>query len=230
MARENYYCHILSNFKNDIKNTWKTIRPLIGKTNEKTTIIEEFKINGQYTTDPQTVSNEFCDFFSQIGCKLQANIPPSRANYSDFLQSPEEKSIFMAPTTQQEVTEIFRSIKGKKSTDHDGLSSYLMKMLSESLAYPTSTLINRSIKEGHVPNCMKTAKVLPLYKNKERNQMTNYRPISILPALSKILKKVVHKRVYNFLNSNDRLYRYQFGFRKKTQRLMQSHNLLKTLS
>ena len=68
----------------------------------------------------QTVSNEFCYFFSQIGCKLQPNIPPSRANYSDFLQSPEEKSMFyyMAPTTQQEVEEIFRLIKGKKSTDH----------------------------------------------------------------------------------------------------------------
>ncbi len=64
----------------------------------------------------------------------------------------------MAPTTQQEINEIFRLIKGKKTTDHDGLSSYLMKMLSE-IAYPTSTLINRSIKKGHVPNCMKTAKV-----------------------------------------------------------------------
>ncbi len=139
LARETY-CHIPSNFKNYIKNSWKTIRPLIGKTNEKTTIIEEFKINGQYTTDPQTVSNEFCNF-SEIGCKLQANIPPSRANYSDFLQSPEERSMFVAPTTQQEIKEIFRSIKGKKSTDHDGLSSYLMKMyvirkLSLSYKYP----------------------------------------------------------------------------------------------
>ncbi len=107
-------------------------------------------------------------------------------SYSDFPQSPEEKSLFMAPTTQQEITEIFRSIKGKKTTDHDGLSSDLMKMLSERLAYPTRTPINRSIKEGHVPNCMKTAKILPLYKSKEKNQMTNYRPILMLPALSKI--------------------------------------------
>ncbi len=107
LARETYYCHILSNFKNDtrIKNTWETIRHLIGKTNEKTTIIEEFKINRQYTTDPQTVSNEFCNFFSQVGCKLQANIPASRSNYSDLLQSPEEKNMFMAPTTGQEIRE-----------------------------------------------------------------------------------------------------------------------------
>ncbi len=64
---------------------------------------------------------------------------------------------------------------------------------------------------------MKTAKVLPLYKSKERHQMTNYRPISMLPALSKILEKFVPKRVYNFLSSilSDRLYRHQFCFRKK---------------
>ncbi len=137
----------------------------------------------------------------------------------------------MSATTEHEIKEILRLIKGKKSTGHYGLSSYLMKMLSETLSYPISILINRSIKEGRVPSCMKTAKVLPLYKSKERNQMTNYRPISILPALWKILEKVVHKRVYNFLNSNNRLYRYRFGFRKKknTQRLMQLHNLLKTL-
>ncbi len=56
----------------------------------------------------------------------------------------------------------------------DRLSSYLVKIISESLAYPTSALINRSIKEGQVPNCMETAKLLPLYKSKKRNQMTNY--------------------------------------------------------
>ncbi len=77
LARETYYCQILSNFKNDINNTWKTIViGKIGKTHEKTTITEEFKINGQHTTDPQTISNEFCKFFSQISCKLQDDISP----------------------------------------------------------------------------------------------------------------------------------------------------------
>ncbi len=62
---------------------------------------------------------------------------------------------------------------------------------------------------------MKIAKVIPLYKNKEKNLMTNFRPISLLSALSKLLEKVIHKRLYGFLQSNDRLYKHHYGFRKK---------------
>ncbi len=164
LARETYYCQILSNFKNDIKNTWRTIRPLTGKTNEKTTITEEFKINGQYTTDPQTISKEFCNFFSQIGRELQADITPSRSYLQEFSPDIGRKEYFYGLNNRTLNKRIFRLIKGKKSTWHDGLSSYSyhLKMLSGSLEYPTSTLINRFIKERYVPSCMKTAKVLPL--------------------------------------------------------------------
>ncbi len=77
-----------------------------------------------------------------------------------------------------------------------------------------STLINRSIKTGYVLEVLKIAKILPLYKSKEHDKMTNYRPISILPSISKVMEKVIHKRVYSFLNDNDILYRHQYGFRK----------------
>ncbi len=215
IARESYYYQILNKYKNDIKNTWKTLGPLIGKGNEKRSIIEKFVVNGENISDPDLISNAFCEFFSNIGCKLQENIPVSRTSYDNYLRRPEEKTLFLNPTTTPEILEIFRSIKSKKSIGHDGISSHLLKKLSECLAYPICLLINRSIQEGHVPDCMKIAKVLPLYKSKEKDQMTNYRPISLLPALSKVLEKVIHKRVYSFLNGNSRLYKHQYGFRKR---------------
>ncbi len=55
---------------------------------------------------------------------------------------------------------------------------------------------------------------MPLYKIKEHDKITNYRPISILPSISKVMEKVIHKRVDSFLNDNDILYRHQYGFRK----------------
>ncbi len=103
------------------------------------------------------------------------------------------------------------SLKGKKRVGHDGISNEILKKISSVIAFPISTLINRSIETGYVPEVLK---ILPLYKSKEHDKMTNYRPISILPSISKVIEKVIYKRVYSFLNDNDILYRHQYGFRK----------------
>ena len=66
---------------------------------------------------------------------------------------------------------------------------------------------------GYVPNSFKTAKVIPIYKAKDAQELTNYRPISLLPSISKILEKVIHKRLYTFLNSHTIFYASQYGFR-----------------
>ena len=67
---------------------------------------------------------------------------------------------------------------------------------------------------GVFPNKLKIAKVIPLYKSGNRNCTSNYRPISILPTISKIFKKLLHKRIYNFLEHSNLIYDYQFGFRQ----------------
>jgi hypothetical protein len=71
-----------------------------------------------------------------------------------------------------------------------------------------------------VPDKLKIAKVIPLFKKGDRCLLENYRPISLLSIFNKLLEKVVYKRVYNFLNKNEVLYKYQFGFRKKFQHLL----------
>ena len=68
---------------------------------------------------------------------------------------------------------------------------------------------------GVFPSLMKTAKVVPLYKSKMRDEATNYRPISLLLTLSKILEKTIYSRVYSFLNETGQLYSSQYGFRKQ---------------
>ncbi len=70
------------------------------------------------------------------------------------------------------------------------------------IAYPISTLINRSIETGYVPEALNIPKILPLYKSKEQHKMTSYRPIPIFLSISKVIEKVIHKRVYSFLNDN----------------------------
>ncbi len=88
-------------------------------------------------------------------------------------------------------------------------------------------LINLSLQNGLVPDILKIAKILPLHKGKENNLLTNYRPVSLLPTVSRILEKVVHTRVYAFLNNNNLLYKINMASVRNTLQLMQSLNLLK---
>ena len=107
------------------------------------------------------------------------------------------------------------SLKTKTSSGIDNISSKLLKEIRATIIVPLVTIINKSLTEGIVPDQMKLAKVIPVFKAKDKQMFNNYRPISLLPCISKILEKVIHKRLYNFLTSNEVLYLSQYGFRPK---------------
>ena len=97
-------------------------------------------------------------------------------------------------------------MKGKSSIGHDSISSKLLNYVRGEIAYPLSVAINSSLAIGIVPDILKLAKVIPLYKAKYRQLLTNYRPISLLPSLSKVPER--HK-LMRFLNDDDLLYESQ---------------------
>ena len=88
-------------------------------------------------------------------------------------------------------------IKSKHSCGNDDISNSLLKQIADPLLYPLSIIFNKSLQEGIFPDSMKIAKVIPLYKSLDNSSMTNYRPISLLPVISKVLERIVYKRVYN---------------------------------
>ena len=122
----------------------------------------------------------------------------------------------MIPTTPGDIIAIISSFKSKTSSGHDVVSSKLVKDLKYALSFPLSIIINNSLAMGLVPNMAKLAKIIPIYKAKDKKDISNYRPISLLPVVSKILEKVVHKNLYTFLEKNKVVYASQYGFRKKS--------------
>ncbi len=128
---------------------------------------------------------------------------------------PNKHTIFMNPTDTYEIVKILGSCKNKKSTGDDGISLTLLKQLSNELSEPLAYLINMSLEQGTVPDPMKLTKVIPIYKAKSKIEFSNYRPISMLSNISKILEKVVHRRLYSFMTKHNILYDNQFGFRPK---------------
>ena len=103
----------------------------------------------------------------------------------------------------------------KQSSGSDNISNILLKELIPYLCEPLCTVINRSLESGVFPELMKLAEVVPLYKGKARDQETNYRPISLLTTMSKVMEKMVYKRVYEVLLSTGQICDTQYGFRPK---------------
>ena len=119
LTKQTYYSELLESFKNDIKNTWKSIRTLIGRTPDKTTICDTFRFNNTVLTDSKVIADEFCKKITYIGPEYASAIPNARKSFDQYLQSRTMKSIFFAPTDPVEIARLITSLKNKKSCGHD---------------------------------------------------------------------------------------------------------------
>ena len=122
-------------------------------------------------------------------------------------------SLFLNLTTTQEIVKIVSCLPNKNSSGHDNISNILLKEIIDQLAPVLEEVFNKSMMLGEFPTLMKFAEVMPLYKSKEHFLETNYRPISLLTTMSKVLEKIVYQRVYSFLQDTGQIYDNQYGFR-----------------
>ena len=120
----------------------------------------------------------------------------------------------------EEVSENFtlrqlKKLKSKKAVGLDAIPTRLLKDSAEIIANPLTKIINFSLANGCVPSEWKEARVIPLFKSGKSHNMDNYRPVSILPVVSKILERAVHTQLYKFMVDNNLLSPYQSGFCKR---------------
>jgi len=118
------------------------------------------------------------------------------------------------PLQQGEAIAALNKLLPKKSTDLHDLSMFFIKKIFNSIERPLLYVFSLSLKTGVVPEKIKIAKIVPVFKSGDKKLVTNYRPISLLSGFSKILEKIVHTRLSNYLESNNRLSSSQFGFRR----------------
>jgi len=201
----------------NLKFTWKLLFDAIKRRPQKISQnIDAILIDGVLITDKTLIANQFNQFYASLATDLASKIPPS-LNIPQKVDINLETPIFRFsdnPITPQEILETFKTLKNKKTPDINGLSSNFISNYSWQLTVPLCHIFNQSIEQGIVPEQLKLAKIIPLFKSKDPLLTDNYRPISILNVFSKILEKLVHKRLSIFLESNNLLSKFQFGFRK----------------
>ena len=123
----------------------------------------------------------------------------------------------MRPTDALEIIIITNTLNKKRSSGFDNISTIILCSTIDEIATYLAHIINQSFNTEIVPGNLnlKTAKVIPIFKSGDNTVLNNYRPISILPAISKVLEKLVCNRLVGFLEENDILYKHQYGFRSK---------------
>ena len=198
-----YYSSKLTKNHNNIKNTWAIINKVIN-TNKK-------EINSLH--NPTSI--EFNDYFSSIGPTLAKQIinEPSNESIYSIMNENTKESLFLLPTTLTEIQKEISNTKIKYSTDFNDINMYIIKNISTEICPIITHLFNRSLSDGYFPNILKKSKVIPLYKSGDRKKPENYRPISLLPQLSKILERLIKNRILNFINKHNIINDCQYGFR-----------------
>lgn len=129
-------------------------------------------------------------------------------------------TIFLKKITERELIDVVKKFKNKKSTDCIDVDMALVKDIIDSIARPLTHICNQSFQTGIFPNQMKIAKVIPIYKNGNKHQFSNYRPISLLPQFSKILEKLFIHRLDHFIETQNLLSEHQYGFRSNRSTTM----------
>ena len=147
----------------------------------------------------ENTSEYFNKFFTDIGQNLAKGFSDKWNYYGE--RNP--NSIAPLATTIEEVIGICREIDIMKSSGMDKLSSRICKdaflALSEQLVF----LFNCSMRTAVFPDTWKTANIVPLFKGGDKGEVSNYRPVSLLPLPVKILEKIVHKNITSFLENNE---------------------------
>ena len=154
-------------------------------------------------------------FLGSIASSFHDTLPTPTEPPGSYIRSNNPNSFFFSPTDPEEVKNTVSSLKAKNSASIDQISTNIVKLFPFKVISIISYLINKSFSEGKFPDVYKLAKVVPIFKKGgKKTNYEDYRPISLLPAISKVIEKIVHKRLYKFLDKNNILYQNQLGFRK----------------
>ena len=200
------------------RSFWKIIKrvyPIKSSTNVSG---QSFDLDGERTVDAVKICEAFSNFFASVAVNLKRVAFQLR----DFTwRSPlgitcKTNSLFkFRPVSSLEVFKILNSTKCAKSTGIDGIPPRLLRDAAIVIASPLAHIINLSMKLGQIPPEWKSAKIIPIYKAGAKSDLGNYRPISILPVVSKVIERTVHTQLTKYMTDNSLLYHHQFGFRPR---------------
>ena len=190
-TKAEYYNLEFNKSKNDIKKTWETIADVMSKSKIQNKCPAHFNINEKQITGKKEIAEKLNNFFINIGPKLANELDPvGKPDFKSYLNINKLKTVFkFTPIEEEETKTIIKNLKPKNSSGHDSISLILLKASINSIANPLTCIINQSLKTRRFPSKLKVAKIISIFKKGDEHDFNNYRPISLLPSVSKVFEK-----------------------------------------
>lgn len=211
-AEREHYDSMFQKNKNNMKRTWGVMKEIINKTRDRKST-DSFIVKGNKISDEGEIADAFNKFYINVGLTLAKKIPSNRRDPTSYIKQVNKSSIFLEPTDKTEISNIVKLLNDS-SAGYDDITAKIIKTSNQYLLEPLTHVFNLSLSQGVFPDELKIAKVVPIYKKDDEQLITNYRPVSVLPVLSKVLERLMYTRITKFLTKHNTLYSYQFGFRR----------------
>ena len=200
---------MLKKAQGNLRATWGIINEVLNKKKAKPIKISQIRRNEKRYVKDIDIANAFNKFFTSVGPGLAENVPASKSNFRDWMKIPATIELRFNHVSSFSMLDHLYKLDGA-----DDIPIYLLKNVGEYVYEPLTSIYNTCIDSCTCPDSLKIAKVIPLFKDGDRELASNYRPISLLPTISKIYEKLICDSLVYHLEINHLLFAYQFGFSK----------------
>ena len=202
LGKKNHYTNYFNENNNNLRKIWEGIKELVNIKPKNREPINCIVSNGKNVTDPKEISSVFNKYYGD-------------KPYTEYLTNSQLNSFVFRSCDKIEIELLISELKINKSSGPNGIPIKILHLIKSIISEPLSIIFNNSIITGKYIDKLKLASTIPIFKKGSRILVSDYRPISLLSNLNKIMEKLIFKRIYEFLEKYNCLYDLQFGFRCK---------------
>ena len=219
-SKKNYFTKYFTDNSKNAKKLWEGINEIIAnkpKIHNTIKCLETKDNNGNTIniTDPKEIPKIANIYYTNIADKiLKKQKYSGNKHFASYLKNPNQNVFTPNPSTPTEIESIIKEFDSSKSVGPNSLPPKLLKHIAPIVSNPISDICNKSFLQGTFPKILKLSKINPIHKKDSRLDISNYRPISLLSNINKIIEKLMFNRLYTFLEDHKCIYNLQFGFRK----------------
>lgn len=212
-AKNNYYKTQIESCKNNVKKIYKIITEATNEKNSPSSVELRITDDNEKDFDNKSDMANYCNnYFINAGIDMEKKINVPQNPYK--LEQTTLSSMFLRPATEKEIIKHIATLKNNSASGEDGISAKLIKLVHLDILTPLTHIINLIFRTGIVPSHFKTTIVTPIFKAGSKNDIKNYRPISLINNFAKIFEKCFKERLIQFFSENNILAKNQFGFKE----------------
>ena len=218
-----YYKQLLAKNNGNMKGTWMVLNEIVGAGRRKEMTDWRAIFCDGIVEAADSFAQTFVEEVELLSIDCKSSLVEQDSSFGR--QNTSASSIFMPGIEVHELRKIIKNLDARKGPGADAVSARQIKIIDNILEEPLTKLINLTLEREKIPEMLKTAIIKPIHKTGDKKVYRNYRPISILPAMDKIIERFVHDKITNFLEAKKLLDVNQYGFRRNRSTIDLLENL-----